>query len=139
MRNLRDFKSLTETFADDTEILVQMPDGKLYEIMGFQPTDKHNALMINLFPRPHDNIMDIPVTNNVVINDIVLRTVDTVNDILNELSEENEQLKSQIEYIIGQIKAFRDDCHTYQDFHGQSTLNRLLDILEEGKELFEDG
>ena len=54
MRDLKDFKSLAETFGEETEILVEMPDGALYEIMGFQPTDKHGALMIKLSPKPHD-------------------------------------------------------------------------------------
>ena len=54
MRNLKDFKSLAETFSENTEILIEMPNGELYEIRGFQPTDKKDALMINLFPRPHN-------------------------------------------------------------------------------------
>ena len=54
MRDLKDFKSLAEAFGDDTGILVEMPDGELYEVMGFQPTDKHGALMIKLSPRPHN-------------------------------------------------------------------------------------
>lgn len=54
MRNLEDFKSLADTFGEETEILIEMPNGELYEIMGFQPTDKNDALMIKLSPRPHD-------------------------------------------------------------------------------------
>lgn len=54
MRDLKDFKSLADTFGEDTQILIEMPEGELYEIMGFQPTDKHGALMIKLSPRPHD-------------------------------------------------------------------------------------
>lgn len=54
MRDLKDFKSLADTFGEDTEIFVEMPDGELYEIMGFQPTDKHSAMMIKLSPRPHN-------------------------------------------------------------------------------------
>ena len=54
MRDLKDFKSLADTFGEDTQILIEMPEGELYEIMGFQPTDKHNALMIKLSPMPHN-------------------------------------------------------------------------------------
>lgn len=50
---------------------------------------------------------------------------------LNELNEENEKLKEKNKFILGQIRAFRDDCYTAIDFDGASTLNRLLDILGE--------
>jgi len=49
------------------------------------------------------------------------------------LEKENEELKEKNKFILGQIKAFRDDCYTYLDFDGASTLNRLLDILGEEK------
>ena len=54
MRTLSDFKSLAATFGENTEVFVEMPDGELYEVFGFQPTDKHGALMIKLSPRPHN-------------------------------------------------------------------------------------
>lgn len=54
-----------------------------------------------------------------------------------ELLKENEQLKEEIQFLFNQIKAFREDCRTYQDFDGASTLNRLIEILEQSKEIFE--
>lgn len=56
---------------------------------------------------------------------------------IKELTEENEQLKEEIQFLFNQIKAFRDDCRIYQDFDGASTLNRLIEILEQSKEIFE--
>lgn len=50
-------------------------------------------------------------------------------DLLNEV----EELKKENEYILKQIKGFREDCYVHQDFNGVSTLNQLLDILEDGK------
>lgn len=55
----------------------------------------------------------------------------------NKFVEENKQLKEEIQFLFNQIKAFRDDCRTYQDFNGASTLNRLIEILEQSKEIFE--
>ena len=54
MDTLERFVSLAGTFGEDTEVLVEMPNGEVYEIFGFQPTDKHGALMIKLSPKPHD-------------------------------------------------------------------------------------
>lgn len=54
-----------------------------------------------------------------------------------ELEKENEQLKEEIQFLFNQIKAFREDCRIYQDFEGASTLNRLIEILEQSKEIFE--
>ena len=48
-----------------------------------------------------------------------------------DLKKENKELKEKNKFILGQIKAFRDDCYTAIDFDGVSTLNRLLDILRE--------
>lgn len=49
-----------------------------------------------------------------------------------ELHKENKEIKEKNKFILKQIKAFRDDCVTYLDFDGVSTLNRLLDILGGG-------
>ena len=48
-----------------------------------------------------------------------------------DLKKENKELKEKNKFILWQIKAFRDDCVTACDFDGASTLNRLLDILGE--------
>jgi len=53
------------------------------------------------------------------------------------LEKENNDLKEKNKFIFKQIKAFRDDCVIYTDFAGASTLNRLLDILDEGMEIWE--
>lgn len=49
---------------------------------------------------------------------------------IKELSEENEQLQETIKFIFKQIKAFREDCRTYQDFDGASTITELIRILK---------
>lgn len=54
MDTLERFVSLAEKYGEDTEVFVEMPDGALYEVFGFQPTDKHGALMIKLSPKPHN-------------------------------------------------------------------------------------
>lgn len=50
---------------------------------------------------------------------------------IKKLEKENKELKEKNKFILGQIRAFRDDCYTTIDFDGASTLNRLLDILRE--------
>ena len=53
-----------------------------------------------------------------------------------QLEKENKELKEKNKLIFEQIKAFRDDCITYSDFDGASTLNRLSDILKSSMEIW---
>ena len=53
------------------------------------------------------------------------------------LCETLNELHEKIQLLFKQIKTFRDDCATYNDFKGVSTLDRLIEILEGSMELFE--
>lgn len=69
----------------------------------------------------------------------IIDVVEKLNELNNEnlqLKNENRELKEKIKLIFGQIKAFRDDCITYSDFDGASTLNRLSDILKSSMEIW---
>ena len=52
MDRLKTFKKLADEYGDQTEVYVELEDGRIVEVFGFEP--KNNSLIIKLSPRPYD-------------------------------------------------------------------------------------
>ena len=40
--------------GDETEIYVELEDGRIVEVVGIKPSDKNNALILRLSSKPYD-------------------------------------------------------------------------------------
>jgi len=69
--------------------------------------------------------------SQIIAPELIIEIINDYEKEIVKLKQKNKELKEKNKFILKQIKAFRDDCATYLDFDGVSTLNRLLDILGE--------
>jgi len=54
MENLETFVRLSEQYGKETEVFIEMEDGRILEVFGIRPSDKGNGLILRLSPRPYD-------------------------------------------------------------------------------------
>lgn len=54
MDNLKRFKDLAEIYGEETEVYVELEDGRIVEVFGLQPITEKGALLIKLSPKPHN-------------------------------------------------------------------------------------
>ena len=54
MDDLKRFKNLAEIYGEETEVYIELEDGRIVEVFGLQPVTEKGALIIKLSPKPHD-------------------------------------------------------------------------------------